>query len=55
MVVPEKNKDGCKSFKKTDFDNFGYEALFLEKVALELPVVMVELGNCAFSTKVRNI
>ena len=42
-------------FKPKDFDNVGYRAIYQNKVALELPIILVAFGNCSFSTKTRNV
>ena len=55
VFFPLKNKDGCKPFDQTMFDNFAVEAIFQNKITLELPVIMLERGQCTFVTKVRNV
>lgn len=37
------------------FDDAAQEALFRDKVAVELPVILLNRGNCTFVTKVRNV
>ena len=40
---------------KEDFDKEAQEALFEDKVAMELPIIMIDRGDCTFVTKVRNV
>ena len=40
---------------KEDFDKEAQEALFQDKVAMELPIIMIDRGDCTFVTKVRNV
>ena len=40
---------------KEDFDTEAQEALFQDKVAMELPIIMIDRGDCTFVTKVRNV
>ena len=41
---------------KEDFNKEAQEALFEDKVAMELPIIMVDRGGgCTFVTKVRNV
>ena len=37
------------------FDEEGQLALFQDKVAMELPIILVDRGDCTFVTKVRNV
>ena len=53
--MPQKNLDGCEPFTEDMFDANARKALFYDKVAFELPMVLLERGNCTFVTKVRNV
>mmetsp|Transcript_30258 Transcript_30258/g.40211 ORF Transcript_30258/g.40211 Transcript_30258/m.40211 type:complete len:126 (+) Transcript_30258:137-514(+) len=55
VVIPVSNTDGCLPFGTEMFDKKGQEALFQDKVALELAIILVDVGNCSVVTKVRNI
>ena len=37
------------------FDQDAQKALFHDKIALELPVLLLDRGECSFVTKVRNV
>ena len=37
------------------FKTEAQEAIFHNKIALELPVILLERGTCTFVTKVRNV
>ena len=37
------------------FDQTAQNAIFSDKVAMELPVILIERGECTFVTKVRNV
>ena len=37
------------------FDDEAKKALFHDKVALELPMILLDRGSCTFVTKVRNV
>ena len=49
------NKLGCEPFTEDMFDEVAAKAIFHNKVALELPVLLLERGECTFVTKVRNV
>ena len=55
MFVPIKNKNGCNPFTEDMFLEEAQKALFHNKVALELPVILLDRGDCTFVTKVRNV
>ena len=37
------------------FDSNAQDAIYNDKVAMELPVILIERGDCTFVTKVRNV
>ena len=37
------------------FDSDAQDAIYNDKVAMELPVILIERGDCTFVTKVRNV
>jgi len=47
--------DGCEPFTEDMFDETARRAIFHNMVAFELPVILLERGNCTFVTKVRNV
>ena len=55
MFVPLTNKNGCDTFTKSMFDAGAQDAIYNDKVAMELPVILIERGDCTFVTKVRNV
>ena len=55
MFVPLTNREGCEPFKPDMFDLEAQRALFQDKIAMELPIILLDRGNCTFVTKVRNV
>lgn len=55
MFVPIKNKNGCETFTKDMFKEDAQQAIYNNKIAMELPVILIERGDCTFVTKVRNV
>ena len=53
--MPLENRDGCLPFTEDMFDESGHKALYQDEIAIELPVILVDRGNCHFVVKVRNI
>ena len=53
--MPLENRDGCLPFTEDMFDENGHKALYQDEIAIELPVILVDRGNCHFVVKVRNI
>ena len=49
------NRQGCEPFTEEMFKTEAQEAIFHNKIALELPVILLERGKCTFVTKVRNV
>jgi len=47
--------DGCAPFAENMFEEKANSAIFHNDVAFELPIVLLERGNCSFVTKVRNV
>ena len=55
VFYPIENKMGCNPFKESDFDEEARRKIFHDHVAVELPVILLDRGNCTFVTKVRNV
>ncbi len=55
VFVPKRNTDGCDPFTEDMFDEEASKALFHNKVTLELPIILLDRGECTFVTKVRNV
>ena len=55
MFIPQRNVDGCEPFTEDMFDESARKALFHDTVAFELPMILLERGQCTFVTKVRNV
>ena len=55
VFVPISNLSGCDPFTKEMFTEKGRQALFENVIAMELPMILVDRGNCSFVTKARNI
>lgn len=41
VFVPLTNKEGCETFTKSMFDEAAQEAIFQNKIAVELPVILL--------------
>eukprot|EP00352_Strombidinopsis_acuminata_P003747 CAMPEP_0176379080 /NCGR_PEP_ID=MMETSP0126-20121128/30105_1 /TAXON_ID=141414 ORGANISM="Strombidinopsis acuminatum, Strain SPMC142" /NCGR_SAMPLE_ID=MMETSP0126 /ASSEMBLY_ACC=CAM_ASM_000229 /LENGTH=132 /DNA_ID=CAMNT_0017741709 /DNA_START=196 /DNA_END=591 /DNA_ORIENTATION=+ len=52
--MPISNKNGCKEFKESNFDEAGSEQIFHTDVYLVSTVLMLDRGQCTFVEKVRN-
>ena len=55
VFVPKTNVDGCKPFAPDMFSTEAQNAIFQDKVTFELPMILLDRGNCSFVTKVRNV
>ena len=55
VFVPLNNTDGCLPFTEDMFTEDAQNALYHDYVAVELPVILIDRGNCTFVTKVRNV
>ena len=53
--MPVNNTDGCLPFTEDMFNEDARKALYYDKVVVELPVILIDRGNCTFVTKVRNV
>jgi len=55
VFLPNNNTFGCEPFTEAMFDADAREALFYNKVVVELPVILIDRGECTFVTKTRNV
>lgn len=55
VFVPNSNLNGCDTFTEDMFVTDAKEALFNKKSGTQVPVILLERGNCTFVEKVRNV
>ena len=53
--MPKTNIKGCDPFTEEMFSEEAARAIYHDHVAVELPVILLERGDCTFVTKVRNV
>ena len=55
VIVPKSNINGCEPFTEEMFDAEARKSIFHNNVGAELPVILLDRGDCSFVIKVRNV